>query len=947
MDTVSYSTEEKIRLLRANGYVVRKEKVTGFSKESLAFKAGRKYNIDPAFDSTVKNILLMMNPGGEGGEEEEEQGFYSAGVGIDITGSVISLSHLGIENLTDPGADKIMVWDNASGAVGWDEITLTSKIKVSSNDTTPGYLEDKLVLSYGGNVSQMIEISTILEGANEKRVLQVDETKISHDNIADVSANDHHNQAHVLTGTDHTASGLTTGYVIRATGATTFAWQQLQHNDLGGVTANLHHNEAHILGTSGPHTESLPLADLAPGTAGDIITRQASDWAVLAKGTENYILKMGATYPAWGTVDWSELTGTQPAPIAHNHAWSDITSGVPTTFGGYGISDTLANLNTALSDATLYQWEADQGATNIHGDNVVYGSAASTACVGNDARLSNARTPTQHAMDSATYHTSSDITVLNATTSKHGFLRKLGGGTTNYLRADGTWAAPSGTGPAARMNWTNGGSNRIGTYVDADTINAEANLTFNGTDLTVTGDIHANYGEFGVSQDADGVYVKSINTNTGTSAAARIKIQSYNNDLQFVSYGENHSVYPTQNHMYTAYVGGKINIGSFGNNGMVFTDGGSIELYHNDLKKFETTTTGVTVTGVITATGGNSTEWNTAYDHSTDNSQAHSDYMLNTGDTASGTYNFDNDTLVVNSTTHRVGIGTATPQEKFHVSGSGAAIRMEVEATDGNTAHYKLTNSEGSFSMYTDADKYHIRDITDGADRLTIDGDGKIGINRTDPSYQLDVNGTGRFTGDLGVTNDASVGRWLYVADKIGVGGLYSADYTFKAWGSTAAKYVGLFTQTNVAGHGLRVDVDGTSSTILGLGIYSVTTKVAEIRADGDMWASNYLLSSDIILKKNIVTVRDGLNIALGLRPVHFDWKDGRDSFDHIGFIAQDLERIRPELVKDGEHKSVSYSTITAINNAAIHALNTKVETNEEKIIRLEKRVKELENEGS
>ena len=39
-----------------------------------------------------------------------------------------------------------------------------------------------------------------------------------------------------------------------------------------------------------------------------------------------------------------------------------------------------------------------------------------------------------------------DNTDLNATTSAHGLLPKLGGGTTNFLRADGTWAAPAGGG---------------------------------------------------------------------------------------------------------------------------------------------------------------------------------------------------------------------------------------------------------------------------------------------------------------------------------------------------------------------------------------------------------------------------------------------------------------------------------------------------------------------
>ena len=37
-----------------------------------------------------------------------------------------------------------------------------------------------------------------------------------------------------------------------------------------------------------------------------------------------------------------------------------------------------------------------------------------------------------------------DVTTLNADTSKHGLLPKLGGGTSNFLRADGTWAAPAG-----------------------------------------------------------------------------------------------------------------------------------------------------------------------------------------------------------------------------------------------------------------------------------------------------------------------------------------------------------------------------------------------------------------------------------------------------------------------------------------------------------------------
>lgn len=43
-----------------------------------------------------------------------------------------------------------------------------------------------------------------------------------------------------------------------------------------------------------------------------------------------------------------------------------------------------------------------------------------------------------------------DNTDLDASTAKHGLLKKLGGGTTNFLRADGSWAAPSGGGKVSK-----------------------------------------------------------------------------------------------------------------------------------------------------------------------------------------------------------------------------------------------------------------------------------------------------------------------------------------------------------------------------------------------------------------------------------------------------------------------------------------------------------------
>lgn len=103
-----------------------------------------------------------------------------------------------------------------------------------------------------------------------------------------------------------------------------------------------------------------------------------------------------------------------------------------------------------------------------------------------DSRLTDARTPTAH----ATSHKSggsdaikldelavpTDVTTLNATTSLHGLLPKLGGGTTNFLRADGTWSAP--TDAVTERDFTNTESTSISTpasgvtalFVDTDKI---------------------------------------------------------------------------------------------------------------------------------------------------------------------------------------------------------------------------------------------------------------------------------------------------------------------------------------------------------------------------------------------------------------------------------------------------------------------------------------------
>jgi hypothetical protein len=81
--------------------------------------------------------------------------------------------------------------------------------------------------------------------------------------------------------------------------------------------------------------------------------------------------------------------------------------------------------------------------------------------------------------------------------------------------------------------------------------------------------------------------------------------------------------------------------------------------------------------------------------------------------------------------------------------------------------------------------------------------------------------------------------------------------------------------------------------------------------------------SSDINLKENIKTVENSLNTIEQLRGVSFDWKKtGRSSY---GVIAQELEKILPELVKTGEVKSVNYNGLIGVLIEAVKELSEEV----------------------
>ena len=57
------------------------------------------------------------------------------GAGLDYTRPTLSLSHLGIEALTDPNADKILFWDDSATACAWLGVGNSIAITTTTIDT--------------------------------------------------------------------------------------------------------------------------------------------------------------------------------------------------------------------------------------------------------------------------------------------------------------------------------------------------------------------------------------------------------------------------------------------------------------------------------------------------------------------------------------------------------------------------------------------------------------------------------------------------------------------------------------------------------------------------------------------------------------------------------------------------------------------------------------------
>lgn len=292
----------------------------------------------------------------------------------------------------------------------------------------------------------------------------------------------------LLTGGTVTSVGLSlpseitvTGSPVTSSGTLTGSWADQNANEVFAGPAS---------GPAGtPSFRALVAADLPAGTGtvtsvalsmpaeltvtGSPVTTSGTLAATWADANQNYVFAGPATggagtptFRALVTADLPAGTGTVTS-VALSLPAEFTISGSPVTTSG-----TLTGAWADAAQNAVFAGPSTGGA----------GTPAFRALVAADipAHATTHQSGGSDAIKLDDLALPDDNTDLDATTSYHGLLPKLGGGTTNFLRADGTWAAPSG-------GATPGGADTNVQFNNAGSFGGSANLTWNGSTLYVNG----------------------------------------------------------------------------------------------------------------------------------------------------------------------------------------------------------------------------------------------------------------------------------------------------------------------------------------------------------------------------------------------------------------------------------------------------------------------------
>jgi uncharacterized protein YqfB (UPF0267 family) len=140
--------------------------------------------------------------------------------------------------------------------------------------------------------------------------------------------------------------------VLRASGATTAAFAQLQHSDLGGVGANDHHNQSHVLATTsalGLHSELGSIGANDHHNQSHVLASTSglgADHTVSGLTARQVLIATGSTTALFRALEDADI----PASIARD---SEVTSAISTHASDANAHHNRSHAITSSSDHTV------------------------------------------------------------------------------------------------------------------------------------------------------------------------------------------------------------------------------------------------------------------------------------------------------------------------------------------------------------------------------------------------------------------------------------------------------------------------------------------------------------------------------------------------------------------------------------------------------------------
>jgi hypothetical protein len=218
---------------------------------------------------------------------------------------------------------------------------------------------------------------------------------------------------------------------------------------------------------------------------------------------------------------------------------------------------------------------------------------------------------------------------------------------------------------------------------------------------------------------------------------------------------------------------------------------------------------------------------------------------------------------------------------------------------------------------------------------MVIDNSQNVGIGTSSPVAKLDIENTTAPTLD----NDTHAGEALFLRSG-GSGGdgnvqavlaFGKADSSSRRSGSAIAS-VQTDSDADKVGVGFYTSDSSASSQTMDLRM--LLNHTGNLHVDADVVAFSTSVS-DEKLKDNVKTISNPLDKVMALRGVEFDWNKGnRKGQKDLGLIAQEVEKVLPEIVREKKmafidnetYKTIDYDKVVGLLIEAIKEQQQQIE---------------------